>query len=145
MQSILPSAKECSSKPLAEYRHSGLRTFRRVEMFFSLLIVAACFIAYHNSFRCPFIFDDVYALVDSSRIRHLGMALSKTVRPLVDGTFALNYAWGGLEVWGFHFVNVAIHTLAALALYGVVRRTLRLPSPVVTGDFRVQSESFRVV
>jgi len=41
-------------------------------------------------------------------------------------TFALNYAVGKLNPWGYHAVNLAIHILAALALFGIVRRTLLL-------------------
>ena len=36
---------------------------------------------------------------------------------------ALNYALAGLNPWGYHLVNVVIHILAALTLYGVVRLT----------------------
>jgi len=38
-------------------------------------------------------------------------------------TLAVNYALGGLEVWGYHAVNLLIHLLAALTLYGLLRRT----------------------
>ena len=47
-------------------------------------------------------------------------------RPVVNLTFAVNYAIGGLDVTGYHVANLAIHLLAALALYGIVRRALRL-------------------
>ncbi len=49
-------------------------------------------------------------------------------RTLAYLSFALNYRIGGNQARGFHQVNRAIHILAALALFGVVRRTLRLPS-----------------
>jgi len=45
-------------------------------------------------------------------------------RPILSLSFALNYAFGKYNVWGYHLVNLAIHILAALALYGIVRRTL---------------------
>jgi tetratricopeptide (TPR) repeat protein len=47
---------------------------------------------------------------------------------VVNLSLAVNYALGGLNVWGYHVVNLAIHLLGALALYGVVRRTLRCGS-----------------
>ncbi len=49
-------------------------------------------------------------------------------RPVVDLTFALNYSLGGMDVGGYHLLNLAIHLLAALTLFGVVRRTLELPA-----------------
>ena len=33
---------------------------------------------------------------------------------------------GGLEVWSYHAFNLAVHLLAALTLFGIVRRTLQL-------------------
>ena len=49
-------------------------------------------------------------------------------RPFVNFTFALNYAWGGLDVSGYHAVNLFIHALAGLTLFGLVRRTLERPA-----------------
>jgi tetratricopeptide (TPR) repeat protein len=42
-------------------------------------------------------------------------------------TFQLNYAWGGLDVRGYHAVNIAIHLAAACMLFDLARRTLRFP------------------
>jgi tetratricopeptide (TPR) repeat protein len=49
-------------------------------------------------------------------------------RPVVNLSFALNYAIHGESVWGYHATNLAIHLLAALTLFGIVRRTLTLPA-----------------
>ena len=48
-------------------------------------------------------------------------------RPVVNLSFALDYAVGGLNTLPYHVTNLAIHLLAGLALFGVVRRTLLLP------------------
>src|SRR5439155_26554763 len=48
-------------------------------------------------------------------------------RPVVNFSLAVNYALGGLDVWGYHAFNLAVHIVAALALYGIVRRTLLRP------------------
>ncbi len=104
------------------------------------LIVAATFAAYQNSFRGPFILDDEGSITDNLTIRRLASALSPphegahdgglTVsgRPFVNLSLALNYAVGGTAVRGYHWANLAIHTAAALVLFGVVRRTLRQPA-----------------
>ena len=39
----------------------------------------------------------------------------------------MNYRVGGLEVRGYHLVNIGIHLCTALLLYGVARRTLLMP------------------
>ena len=49
-------------------------------------------------------------------------------RPFVSLTLALNWAMGGTHVRGYHAVNLAIHILAAWTLFGVIRRTLLLPT-----------------
>ncbi|HEX3728296.1 MAG TPA: tetratricopeptide repeat protein, partial [Opitutaceae bacterium] len=45
-------------------------------------------------------------------------------RPLVNLSLALNYAAGGLHPEGYHALNLAVHLLAGLALFGLMRRTL---------------------
>src|SRR5215470_12781129 len=98
------------------------------------LLAAAALAAWANSFRGPFIFDDLPAIVENATIRTLALpgALAPphtgqpaNGRPLVNFSFALNWALAGDDVRGYHVFNLAIHTLAALALFGVVRRTLR--------------------
>jgi tetratricopeptide (TPR) repeat protein len=94
--------------------------------------------AYSNSFQGAFVFDDTYAVVENLTIRSLwplGPVLDSTHigsptdgRPVVNLSLAVNYALGGLNPWGYHAVNLAVHILAALMLFGVVRRTLLLPS-----------------
>lgn len=46
-------------------------------------------------------------------------------RPVTSFTLALNYALGGLDVIGYHIVNIAIHLICALALYAFMHRMLR--------------------
>jgi tetratricopeptide (TPR) repeat protein len=95
------------------------------------IIVLAALAAYHNSFSGPFIFDDLPAITDNPTIRHLWSAWSPpndgsgvTGRPVVNFSLAVNYALDGFDVRGYHALNLAIHILAALALFGIVRRTL---------------------
>ena len=44
-------------------------------------------------------------------------------RPVLNLSFALNYAVSGCDVGGYHVTNLAIHLVAALLLFGIVRRT----------------------
>jgi Tfp pilus assembly protein PilF len=101
------------------------------------LLVAAVVAAYANSFLGPFVFDDVNSIVENPSIRHLRSwrvlaapsdAITAVGRPVLNVSLAINYAIGGLNVWDYHAANLAIHVLGALALFGVVRRTLLLPA-----------------
>ena len=51
-----------------------------------------------------------------------------TGRPLLNLSLAVNYAISGLDVWSYHATNLAIHILAALLLFGILRRTFLLPA-----------------
>jgi tetratricopeptide (TPR) repeat protein len=98
------------------------------------LLAVAALVAYANSLAGPFVFDDIYSIPLNGTIRHLATALSPpgsgiTVsgRPLLNFSFALNYAISGLDVWSYHALNLLIHLLAGLTLFGIVRRTLAGP------------------
>ena len=91
-------------------------------------ILLAGLAAYSNSFRCPFIFDDKI-FVNQPAAQHLWpiRPLLKAPRPVAQFTLALSHSLGG-DVWGYHAFNLTVHLLAALTLFGVVRRTLTLPA-----------------
>jgi tetratricopeptide (TPR) repeat protein len=108
----------------------------RVPAVAAMLILAAL-AAYWNSFNVPLLLDDRLSIGDYSSIHQVGRigevssqspTEATTGRPLLKLTFALNYAWGGTSVRGYHAINLLIHICAGLALMGIVRRTLLLPS-----------------
>ncbi|HVZ48788.1 MAG TPA: hypothetical protein VG916_08400 [Gemmatimonadaceae bacterium] len=110
--------------------------------------VAAC-IAFAPALRAPFQFDDLDTIAGNVSIRRLWPPsvplsppadIATTGRPVVNYTFALNYAlndWLGLNqaadandpavTFGFHAVNLLLHLLCGALLFGLVRRTLRAP------------------
>jgi tetratricopeptide (TPR) repeat protein len=85
--------------------------------------------AYAHTLAAPFVFDDLPTIVDNPTIRHVAAALlpgrgmTASGRPILNLSLALNYAAGGLGVRGYHFANLLIHLAAALALFGLLRRT----------------------
>jgi tetratricopeptide (TPR) repeat protein len=83
---------------------------------------------YSNSLRGPFILDDLNQIIENPGIRHVWPPtwLDRGLRPFAYLTLALNYSAHGLDVQGYHIVNVLIHLLAGLVFFGIVRRTLRL-------------------
>lgn len=102
-----------------------------------LAIALAALLAYSNSFRVPFVFDDMASIPNNPTIRSLSEAwwppkgqgaLTVAGRPGLNFSLGLNYALNGLDVGGYHVFNFVIHLVSALALYGLVSRTLRRPS-----------------
>jgi Tfp pilus assembly protein PilF len=116
---------------------------RRDILLAGCMVVFAALVVYLNSFSGPFIYDDVWSIETNPSIHHLGSALSPPLdkgvggRPMLNLTYALNYALGGMNVWGYHAVNLLIHILAGLALFGIVRRTLL--RPVLSGRFGAEA------
>jgi len=107
-------------------------------------IAAAGGAAYAGSFRGVFQFDDIPAILDNPTIRWIWPptialyppvgALTVSGRPLLNFSFALNYALSGFHPWSYHALNLLIHLACALALFGLVRRTLtRLAEPAADG------------
>ena len=106
----------------------------RATVLAGLALVLGAGAAYHNSLDAPFIFDDGPSILGNKTIRQLWPpweALSPpadgggvTGRPLTNLSLAVNYAFGGLEVRGYHVMNLVLHLLATLVLWGVLRRTL---------------------
>jgi protein O-mannosyl-transferase len=99
----------------------------------AIVLVVAGLIAYANSLGNPFLFDDYGAIVENATIRSFSTVMSPpreqptAGRPLVNASFALNYAVHELDVTGYHAVNLSIHLICGLLLYGIMRRTLQLP------------------
>ena len=110
----------------------------RVRSSFSNLLLASTLVvatalAYSNAFSAPFVLDDVGVITDNETIRSLtplsrvfsGPIQSSTAgRPLINFSFALNYAIDGVQPRGYHAVNLALHILCGLVLFGVIRRTV---------------------
>ena len=95
------------------------------------LLVAAIVLAYANSLSAPFQFDDFGPLEnevarqsrpDVIPTAQLGMQVAG--RPIVRLSFALNYAWGGSDVTGYHVFNIAVHIVCTLLFFVVVRSAL---------------------
>lgn len=100
------------------------------------VLVVAVALTYANSLQGAFVLDDQAAIVQNEQIRDLTRPRAVLLpesdspvagRPLVNLSFALNYAAGGLDVRGYHVLNIAFHLVCALLAFGLIRRTLELP------------------
>lgn len=96
-------------------------------------IILLAIVGFSNSFRGAFVFDDNLCILDppsiSKWIPPAGEKLTTGGRRwLTHLTIVANYKLHGYHVFGFHVMNLAIHITAALLLFGIVRRVLRLPT-----------------
>lgn len=102
----------------------------------AVAVLATALAAFYGHTRFyPFVFDDKAYIITKPMIQHIGTSMFSSHRPVVDFTFAVNIALAHYfyqpnqpqrvpPEFGFHVVNLLIHLGAALALFGVVRRTL---------------------
>lgn len=88
-----------------------------------LIGLAGCLV-YANTFSVPFLFDDIAHIPENQAIKSIWPGnYIHSHRPVVEYSFALNYAVHGLQLWGYHALNLAIHLAAGLCLYGCASRT----------------------
>ena len=85
------------------------------------IILIAVVVIYSNIYEVPFAFDGGFQIVNNPKIRDLKnyflpVSLFSS-RPLVGLTFALNYEFGRLNVFGYHLVNVLIHVINGFLVY----------------------------
>jgi tetratricopeptide (TPR) repeat protein len=101
-----------------------------------LVLLVTGIAVYWNSLDSPFVWDDQTSIVTNPTIQHLWpLSVPLTPpsetpvarRPVVNLSFALNYAYDALHETGYHAGNIAVHIACALVLFGIVRRTLDGP------------------
>ena len=108
-----------------------------------LLIAALSLLVYSNTFNVPFVFDDNVNIVNNPIIKsftafnnileppvsHVPLCVSNLFKTRFLGylTFALNYALNGLDVIGYHIINLLIHIISALLVYWFIVLTSKTP------------------
>ena len=83
--------------------------------------------AYANSLDAPWVFDGKDYIAGgraSLKLWPPWASMQGAARPIGTWSFAVSHALHGTDVFGYHVLNLAIHLGAALALLGIVRRTL---------------------
>jgi Tfp pilus assembly protein PilF len=124
--------------------HSRPPLFRRSSVHVLIIIVLGL-IVYSNTFSGPFQWDDNYSLLKGNPIlrdlhyftdlsRASGFEQYGALKSRYMGflTFALNYKINGLDVTGYHVVNLSIHIINAILVYFLV--LLIMGSPALKGS-----------
>ncbi len=124
-----------------------------------LLIIILGLIAYSNTFEVPFYYDDLPHIVENPIVKDLGYFIEPSKAETFQGyaeypmlknryiavlTFALNYKFHGLNVVGYHVVNLLIHILTTLLLYALIVLTFRTPF-LRDGQFKEYSNAIALL
>ena len=106
-----------------------MRQGTRTNIIVISIILALTALIYSNTFSNPFHYDDERVILDNAAIKSIGnfgniFKISSMVgsRPVLDFTFAINYNFGGLNVFGYHLFNLIIHITVCIFVYFVVSK-----------------------
>jgi len=101
---------------------------------FPILILSLLgILIYSNTFNSSFHFDDLGYIIDNPDIRTLDNIFAfwdfryRQTRMIPLYTFALNYHFHQLDVFGYHIINLFIHILSSLMVYWLVFLTFLTP------------------
>ena len=100
----------------------------------AIFVAVITCVAFLNSFAGKFVLDDIQDIEQNPALEQLfppwdAMFVGNRLpaRPLPYLTFAIDRAIWGVRPFGYHFTNLLIHVIGALALYDIVRITLLSP------------------
>ena len=102
-----------------------------------LILLGLMVLVYSGALQAGFFLDDIQAILFHPHVTDLGTAFRKalvTDRGMVNLTLAMNHALGGAEPWGYHLVNLVVHYLNGLLLWGLIYSTLQLPRIAMSRD-----------
>jgi tetratricopeptide (TPR) repeat protein len=86
-----------------------------------ILLSLLATLIYSNTFSSPFHFDDTKRILENPKITDLFNFIDFSGNRYIGFlSFALNYHFGGLEVFGYHLVNLVIHIVNGFLVYTLV-------------------------
>jgi protein O-mannosyl-transferase len=108
-----------------------------------ILIITAAFAVYSNNYHHDYPLDGGHLLLDNPYVRSIKYipqyfhdANTLTIlpanidyRPVLQTTYALNYAISKYDTWSWHLLQILLHCICALSLYFLCRKLLRAFHP----------------
>ncbi len=115
----------------------------RKNLFMFVALSVIIFITYSNTFDVSWQFDDDVTFLENKKLLLTEINTENIIntlfsqvkangekrlyRPVSCLTLALNYYFGGKDVFGYHIVNTIVHILSAFFLYLFILKILNLP------------------
>ena len=106
-----------------------------------LLVASLTVVCYWNSLDCELVHDDIFAIKENQDLRSgtpwhslfkndfWGKPMAdntshKSYRPLTVATFRLNYSLHGLSPFGYHIVNMILHTVVSVFFFHFCKKNV---------------------
>lgn len=106
-------------------RNTGDSLYRNHGRILHLALIAlAGMVVYSNTFHVQFVLDDYAGISFHGPRDYLETLLHGSPRRVADLTIAINYRLHGMQVAGYHLVNLAIHLSASITLYFLINSAL---------------------
>ena len=120
--------------------------------FFPIAVLLLLGIAsYWNSFRVPFVFDDLDTIQRNPFVRFGGVEYYSHLRPYLSPrsllflTFAFNNWLNGENPFSYHVVNVLLHILNGLLVFALARWVYRVLAPSPPEGYALLAAAFFLV
>ncbi len=96
----------------------------------AFILIALTVLCYSNSLSGEFVFDDQQIVMQNPQLMNIktlgdAVALGAGWRQLLFFTYGLNFYFTGLRTFGFHVVNLVLHLVNVLLVYGIILTALR--------------------
>ncbi len=95
------------------------------------VLLAVVILVYANALRNGFTLDDNIYIVTNPMVTHFSIrglfeptAYNNVFRPLMFGSFALNWAIEGARPFGYHVLDLLLHGVVTLLLYLILKKLL---------------------
>jgi protein O-mannosyl-transferase len=137
-------ALSCEADTSEKERSASSTSIAKKDLFYKpiihiLLIAVVGLLAYSNTFRSPFQWDedkfilhntitkDLHYFLEPSSAKELPYYNALKSRYVGYLSFAINYKMNGPDVTGYHIVNIVIHIINGILVYFFLQVTLRTP------------------
>lgn len=123
------------------HKENSPSSYCRQIVFSIVALSIIIFSIYWNSLHVPWHLDDIPNITDNPHLHLKNLSWhgikqaffsdqrdpGRLYRPVSCLSFAMNYHFGGLDVFGYHLVNIMIHLLTSVFLFLFIYHTLNLP------------------
>lgn len=115
-------------------------TLRTLLRYLGLAAIALCLLIYGVALDGPFLLDDGNQLLRSQDFVNASKSCSELSlftagghsgplgRPVSMLSFGLNFCLHGMDAWGFKLVNLGLHVLIGLLVFGIGREVMQSPT-----------------